>query len=80
MHPSSSSPPHSLSPFARLKDKLEERRGQRKVDFYMKQYGFVPKNVMTEAEWKRAKKQAPTVEKKIDWGSSVMFGPPNDKK
>lgn len=33
----------------------------KKVDFYLKNYGFVPKNVMTEAEWERARKNAPKV-------------------
>ena len=35
------------------------RDSARKVDFYEKTYGFVPKNVMTEAEWRAARERAP---------------------
>ncbi|EGD94342.1 hypothetical protein TESG_01862 [Trichophyton tonsurans CBS 112818] len=37
------------------------RKETRKVDFYLKNYGFVPKNVMTEAEWAKARRDAPKV-------------------
>jgi hypothetical protein len=37
----------------------------RKVQFYEQIYGFVPKNVMTEAEWKAARKKAPVVKKEF---------------
>ncbi|KAF3354372.1 Putative oxidoreductase [Verticillium dahliae VDG1] len=39
-------------------DKKREREATKKVDFYEKHYGFVPKNVLTEAEWKRIRKEA----------------------
>ena len=35
------------------------RDSARKIDFYEKTYGFVPKNAMTEAEWKAARSRAP---------------------
>ncbi|DAA76769.1 TPA_exp: Uncharacterized protein A8136_6998 [Trichophyton benhamiae CBS 112371] len=37
------------------------RNKETKVDFYLKNYGFVPKNVMTEAEWAKARRDAPKV-------------------
>lgn len=37
----------------------ESRAAKKKVDYYEKLYGFVPKNVMTEAEWSRSRKEAP---------------------
>lgn len=40
-------------------DKKKAKEAARKVDYYQKNYGFVPKNVMSEAEWKRAKENAP---------------------
>lgn len=55
---SSSQPKSSLESSFRKKAK----EAAKKVDFYEKHYGFVPKNVMTEAEWKKARKDAPKVE------------------
>ncbi|KAG7147883.1 hypothetical protein HYQ46_003256 [Verticillium longisporum] len=48
----------SRNPFTYLRDKKREREATKKVDFYEKHYGFVPKNVLTEAEWKRIRKEA----------------------
>ncbi|KAM0330109.1 hypothetical protein ACHAQA_004281 [Verticillium albo-atrum] len=39
-------------------DRKREKEASKKVDFYEKHYGFVPKNVLTEAEWKRIRKDA----------------------
>lgn len=47
-----------------VRDYTERKKAKaaaKKVDYYEKKYGFVPKNAMTEAEWKRAKKNGPTV-------------------
>ncbi len=41
------------------KDKRRAKEAVRKVDFYEKLYGFVPKNAMTEAEWRDARERAP---------------------
>jgi hypothetical protein len=61
-----SSSSSSLSPFkylASAKDAYRSHKAakeaDRKVQFYQNIYGFVPKNVMTEAEWKAARKKAP---------------------
>lgn len=35
------------------------KEAARKVDFYENMYEFVPKNAMTEAEWRDAKERAP---------------------
>lgn len=42
-------------------DRKKAKEAARKVDYYEKIYGFVPKNVMTKAEWKRAREEAPKV-------------------
>jgi hypothetical protein len=55
------------------------RRGKdldRKVQFYEKMYGFVPKNVMSEAEWAAARKAAPKERKKGQLKQRLYFGPP----
>lgn len=44
-----------------IRDSFTHRKETRKVDFYLKNYGFVPKNVMTEAEWAKARRDAPKV-------------------
>lgn len=41
------------------KNKRRVKEAARKVDFYEKLYGFVPKNAMTEAEWRDARERAP---------------------
>ncbi|KFA64617.1 hypothetical protein S40285_10160 [Stachybotrys chlorohalonatus IBT 40285] len=68
------------SPFSLLKDAVTGRRAasaaQRKVDYYEKTYGFVPKNAMTEEEWRRAREAAPKIKKKTQWGSKMYMGPP----
>lgn len=40
------------------KNKRRVKEAARKVDFYEKLYGFVPKNAMTEAEWRDARERA----------------------
>ncbi|KAM5492458.1 hypothetical protein McaMca56_007023 [Microsporum canis] len=42
-------------------EKKKARESARRVDYYEKNYGFVPKNAMTEAEWKKARRDAPKV-------------------
>ena len=73
--PSSSS---SSSILGRIRDAYVERRmakeAQRKVDFYEDIYGFVPKNVMTQAEWRLARERAPKVKVKTSWGGKTYFG------
>ncbi|KAM0276083.1 hypothetical protein ACHAQH_007102 [Verticillium albo-atrum] len=66
--PSSSAPSSSpaaasssRNPITYFMDKKREREATKKVDFYEKHYGFVPKNVLTEADWKRIRKNAPKV-------------------
>ncbi|KAI9167860.1 hypothetical protein HJFPF1_04000 [Paramyrothecium foliicola] len=63
-----SSSSSSQSFLASAKEAYKARRAakdlDRKVEFYEKLYGFVPKNVMSEAEWKAAKSAAPKVKKK----------------
>ena len=58
-----SSPAAKPSLLKRAKQAHEDwrsaRESARKVDFYEKTYGFVPKNVMTEAEWRAARERAP---------------------
>ncbi|TPX12838.1 uncharacterized protein E0L32_006718 [Thyridium curvatum] len=61
---SSSSNPFNLIRSA--KEAYEARQANKKVDYYEKMYGFVPKNVMTEAEWKRARKEAPRERKPFE--------------
>lgn len=41
------------------KDKRRAKEAARKVDLYERLYGFVPKNVMTEAEWRDARGRVP---------------------
>ena len=41
------------------KDKRRAKEAARKVDYYKKLYGFVPKNAMTEAEWRDARERIP---------------------
>ena len=62
----SSKKPGSKSPIALFKSAVESyeekrraREAKRKVDFYEKLYGFVPKNAMTEAEWRAAREKMP---------------------
>ncbi|KXJ88736.1 hypothetical protein Micbo1qcDRAFT_177787 [Microdochium bolleyi] len=62
--PFESSPWSSSSIFSRTPRRhfQEWRRGKeakKKVDFYENLYGFVPKNVMSEAEWRAAREAAP---------------------
>lgn len=40
-------------------EKKNARAAQKKIDYYEKLYGFVPKNVMTEAKWSKSRKNAP---------------------
>lgn len=67
----SSSAAKSRSPLSLVRDatqaysdKKKAKQAARKVDFYEKIYGFVPKNAMSEAEWKRARENAPKVKVK----------------
>lgn len=67
----SSSAAKSRSPLSLVRDatqaysdKKKAKAAARKVDFYEKIYGFVPKNAMSEAEWKRARENAPKVKVK----------------
>ena len=41
------------------RDKRRAKEASRKVDFYEKMYGFVPKNAVTEAEWRDARERVP---------------------
>lgn len=41
------------------KEKRRAKEAARKVDYYERLYGFVPKNVMTEAEWRDARERIP---------------------
>ncbi|KAL2105778.1 hypothetical protein VUR80DRAFT_7769 [Thermomyces stellatus] len=41
------------------KDKRRAKEATRKVNYYQKLYGFVPKNAMTEAEWRDAREKVP---------------------
>ncbi|KAH6677897.1 hypothetical protein F5X68DRAFT_213389 [Plectosphaerella plurivora] len=74
-----SSASSSLNPFSNLKTAYQEKQraklAAKKVDYYEKIYGFVPKNVMTEAEWKDARDRAPKVKKSTEWGARTYFGP-----
>ena len=58
------------------KDRRRAREARRKVDYYEKLYGFVPKNAMTEAEWRDARERVPgtTVPFRAKPGSSAVFG------
>ncbi|KAL6862641.1 hypothetical protein ACO1O0_002878 [Amphichorda felina] len=68
----------SSSYLERLRDALAEkkraREARRKVDFYQRIYGFVPKNVMTEAEWRRAKERAPKEKVPFSFRPRPFFG------
>jgi hypothetical protein len=70
--------PSSSSLLGRIRDAYVERRrakeAQRKVDFYEDIYGFVPKNVMTQAEWRLARERAPKVKVKTSLGGRTYFG------
>ncbi|KFH41563.1 hypothetical protein ACRE_077070 [Hapsidospora chrysogenum ATCC 11550] len=76
--PTPSSSSSSSSILGRIRDAYVERRmakeAQRKVDFYEDIYGFVPKNVMTQAEWRLARERAPKVKVKTSWGGRTYFG------
>ena len=41
------------------KDKRRAKEAARKVDYYERLYGFVPKNAMTQAEWRDARERVP---------------------
>lgn len=58
-----------------FKDKRRAKESAKKVDYYEKMYGFVPKNVMTEAEWRDARDRAPKVKKPVTLESRSYFGP-----
>ncbi|KAK2759757.1 hypothetical protein FQN54_002491 [Arachnomyces sp. PD_36] len=72
-------PESSLSFMGNMKkaydDKKKAKEAAKKVDFYEKMYGFVPKNVMSEAEWKQAKKDAPKVKAPNQLKATSFFGP-----
>lgn len=64
--PSSSSAQPSPSSFLRnplrsISSYRRDRESRKKVDYYERVYGFVPKNVMSEAEWRAAREAAPKV-------------------
>lgn len=40
---------------------ISQKKLAKKVDWYERHYGFVPRNVMTEAEWQAARDRAPKV-------------------
>jgi hypothetical protein len=70
------------SPFAFVKnmaqsyeEKKKAKEAARKVDFYQDIYGFVPKNAMTEAEWKLARKRAPKTKVDSSLHASVYGAP-----
>lgn len=69
----------SSSRLTRLRESIAEKRrakeAQRKVDFYQDIYGFVPKNVMTEAEWRQARDRAPKVKVHTPLRARVYSGP-----
>lgn len=75
----SASASSSSNPFSNLKAAYQEKQraklAAKKVDYYEKLYGFVPKNVMTELEWKDSRDRAPKVKKPTEWGSRTYFGP-----
>jgi hypothetical protein len=50
---------------ASYSEKRKAKEAAKKVDFYEKMYGFVPKNVMSEAEWKKAREKAPKAKAKV---------------
>lgn len=53
-----------------FKDKRRAKEAARKVDYYEKLYGFVPKNAMTEAEWRDARERAPKTKRPFKGKSS----------
>ncbi|KAH7305995.1 hypothetical protein B0I35DRAFT_111246 [Stachybotrys elegans] len=73
------SPTTHNNPLARLRDSIVEKRNaaadRRRAEMFQKKYGFVPKNLMTETEWKRTVKNAPVVKKKMEWRATTPFGP-----
>jgi hypothetical protein len=78
--PTSPAASSSSNPFSNLKTAYKEKQrakmAAKKVDYYEKIYGFVPKNVMSEAEWKDARDRAPKVKKPTEFGARSYFGPP----
>ena len=54
-------------------ERREAREAKRKVDFYEKIYGFVPKNVMSEAEWRKARERAPKEKSSASWRRSNVY-------
>jgi hypothetical protein len=64
--PTQQAPTQRTSFLKELKESYAEKKkakdAERLVDFYEKKYGFLPKNVMTESEWKNARARAPKVE------------------
>ncbi|KAI0485537.1 hypothetical protein F4859DRAFT_386861 [Xylaria cf. heliscus] len=75
---STSTLPSSESFFTAAKKKYDEKKKAKeiaeKVDYYEKIYGFVPKNAMTEAEWKRARDAAPKTKAKGELKATLYGG------
>ncbi|KAI0205635.1 hypothetical protein F4808DRAFT_409747 [Astrocystis sublimbata] len=76
---STSKPSSSTSLFTAIKQKHNRKKKgkeiEKKVDLYERIYGFVPKNVMTEDEWRRAREAAPKTKKKGGLKATPFMGP-----
>jgi hypothetical protein len=71
---SDSSRPSLLARYRDARNAKAAKKAQRKVDFYERYYGCVPRNVMTNEEWENARKRTPVEKKKTSWGSRTYGG------